>query len=78
MKRSVSELKEFKNGFSCLKMKINFGMSNMPWVELEARWKCCFWALLLAEVSLTLLSGLAASLGKVHKSVAPFFGVDHK
>lgn len=58
-------------------MKVNFGMSNMLWVELEARWRCLFWALLLAEVSLTLLSGLVASLEETHACMAPFFGVDH-
>lgn len=59
-------------------MKVNFGMSNRLRVELEARWRCCCWALLLAEVSLTLTSGLVGSLGKAHESVAPFLGGDHK
>ena len=58
-------------------MKVNFGTSNGLWVELEAKWRCCCWALHLAEVSLTLLSGLVGSLGKAHEFVAPFFGVDH-
>lgn len=52
-------------------------MSNMLWVELEARCGCHFWALLLAQVSLTLLSGVVACLGERHGSMAPFFGVDH-
>lgn len=58
-------------------MKVNFRVSNMLWVELEARWRCCCWDLLLAEVSLTLSSSLVGYLGNEHETMASFFGVDH-
>lgn len=57
-------------------MKVNFRISSGLCVELEARWRCCCWTLVFAEVSLTSPGGLR-SLGKVHQYVAPFFVLDH-
>lgn len=58
-------------------MKVNFGISSGLCVELEAKGRCCCWALVFAEVSLTLSPALVGSLGKGHQYVASFFVLDH-